>query len=39
MLKKNGLVLIKQFDSWGDRGQFNVKSLHDMISVFEKQQS
>jgi ubiquinone/menaquinone biosynthesis C-methylase UbiE len=39
MLERNGLTLIKQFDSWGDRGQFDVKHFNDIITVFEKQDS
>lgn len=35
MLKKHGLTLVSQFDSWGDHDQFNVKRYHDVISVFE----
>jgi len=36
MLKKHGLTLVKQFDSWGNRQQFNVKHYNDIITVFKK---
>lgn len=36
LLKKHGLKVIDQFDSWGDAGQFNVHRYHDTITVFEK---
>ena len=36
MLERHQLTLVKQLDSWGDDGQFNVKRYGDVISVFEK---
>lgn len=36
MLKKHGLTLVRQFDSWGNRQQFNVKHYNDIITVFKK---
>ena len=36
MLKKHGLTLITQFDSWGNDERFNVCFYHDIITVFEK---
>lgn len=35
-LSELGFTLINQFDSWGDKGEFDVKKYEDMISVFEK---
>ena len=37
LLEENGLLLIDQFDSWGN-GKFNVNTeyVHDMISCFKK---
>lgn len=36
MLKRRGLHLVTQFDSWGENGQFHVRDHHDIISVFER---
>lgn len=36
MLKIHGFTLMAQFDSWGDKGQFDVRRYHDIITVFEK---
>jgi glycosyltransferase involved in cell wall biosynthesis/ubiquinone/menaquinone biosynthesis C-methylase UbiE len=35
IIRRYGLTLIKQFDSWGD-GYHNVRCYRDIISVFEK---
>lgn len=36
VLEKHGLILMRQFDSWGERGEFDVKCYHDIITVFER---
>ena len=36
LLKKNGLTLITQFDSWGEDKQFNLNLHNDMITVFQR---
>ncbi len=36
LLKKQGLTLITQFDSWGEDKQFNLNLHNDMITVFQK---
>jgi ubiquinone/menaquinone biosynthesis C-methylase UbiE len=36
MLTKNNLILVSQFDSWGDNDHYNVKYYHDTITIFEK---
>jgi len=36
MLKKHGFTLIDQFESWGDKRQFDVRRCHDIITVFKK---
>jgi len=35
LVRRNGLILIEQFDSWGD-GKFDVRHHRDTISVFRK---
>jgi len=35
LVRRNGLILIEQFDSWGD-GKFDVHQHQDTISVFKK---
>lgn len=37
MLKTNNLILINQFDSWGNENQYDVKLYHDIISIFKKE--
>lgn len=34
LLQKNGLSLLRQFDSWGENGQYNLYRYRDCISVF-----
>lgn len=34
LLEKHGLTLIRQFDSWGENGRFNLTRYRDCISVF-----
>jgi ubiquinone/menaquinone biosynthesis C-methylase UbiE len=34
LLKKHGLHLVSQFDSWGEKGKYNVSRFGDCISVF-----
>lgn len=34
LLEKHGLSLVRQFDSWGENGQFNLTRYGDCISVF-----
>jgi ubiquinone/menaquinone biosynthesis C-methylase UbiE len=36
MLKRYGLALVAQFDSWGEKGEFDVRFHHDTVTVFEK---
>jgi SAM-dependent methyltransferase len=33
-LEKHGLTLVRQFDSWGENGRFNLSRYRDCISVF-----
>ena len=34
LLEKNGLPLVRQLDSWGENGRFNLSRYCDCISVF-----
>ena len=34
LLEKRGLTLVRQFDSWGENGRFNLSRYCDCISVF-----
>jgi hypothetical protein len=34
LLEKNGFTLVRRFDSWGEKGQFNLSVHGDCISVF-----
>lgn len=34
LLEKHGLTLVRQFDSWGENGRFNLTRYGDCISVF-----
>ena len=34
LLEKHGLTLVRQFDSWGENGKFNLSRYGDCISVF-----
>jgi ubiquinone/menaquinone biosynthesis C-methylase UbiE len=34
LLEKHGLTLLRQFDSWGENGRFNIRRYGDCISVF-----
>ena len=36
LLKKHNLTFIRQLDSWGPDGQFDVKMHHDAITVFRR---
>ena len=36
MVRNHKLAVIRQLDSWGDRGQFTLKEDGDMLTVFEK---
>lgn len=34
--QKNGMKIIRQFDSWGPDGKFQITFHHDVITIFEK---